>query len=146
VLGPPLGGEALVRAEAAVAAGKPGLAMQIFIRDIVKMPAWMGLLVRVAATVVPTFRAFVPRQIRDCRALDNLGLRLDAYAGIEAPVVLLGGDRSPPHLGERLDALASKLPRPERVVMRGQGHGANDDAPGEVARVIEALADRVLPV
>ena len=29
-------------------------------------------------------------------------------------------------------------------VMRGQGHDANDHAPGEVARVIETFADRVL--
>jgi pimeloyl-ACP methyl ester carboxylesterase len=121
-----------------------GIAMQIFARDIVKMPALFGLLARVAVAMMPTLRAFVPRQIRDTRAIDDLGLRLDAYAGIEIPVVLLGGERSPPHLATRLDALASKLPRCERVLMRGQGHGANDDAPDDVARIIAAFAERVL--
>lgn len=143
-IGPPLGGEALARAEAAVTAGKPGKAMAIFIRDIVRMPPLIARIVRVVAAVQPKLRAFVPRQLGDVEAIDRLGVRLDAYAGIEVPTVLLGGDRSPPHLGERIDALARTLPRAERVVLHRQGHGAHLRAPGDVARVIETLADKVL--
>ena len=60
------------------------------------------------------------------------------------PTVLLGGDRSPAHLGQRLDALARVLPRAERVVLHGQGHDAHRGAPDRVARVVEGLADKVL--
>ena len=40
--------------------------------------------------------------------------------------------------------LAHRLPHAEKVVMHGKGHAANRTAPGEVARIIENLADRVL--
>jgi pimeloyl-ACP methyl ester carboxylesterase len=59
-------------------------------------------------------------------------------------VLLLGGGRSPAHLRERLDALAAVLPRLDSVVvLDGQGHLATLRAPGEVARVIAAFADRL---
>jgi pimeloyl-ACP methyl ester carboxylesterase len=61
-------------------------------------------------------------------------------------VLLLGGDRGPAHLRERLDALAAVLPRLERVVvLEGHGHMANLGAPEAVARVIAAFADRLDP-
>jgi pimeloyl-ACP methyl ester carboxylesterase len=93
---------------AVVAAGRPGRAIAILLRD-----------------------------------LAQLGARLDTYARIDVPVVLLGGDRSPAHLGERLDALARALPRAEPVVLHGQGHNANLGTPDQVARVLETLADRL---
>lgn len=117
---------------------------------------------KVAARLAPRFRVVRPhrrqyrldiatgspstiaQEVDDVQAIDQLGVRLDVYARIEVPTVLLGGDRSPAHLGERLDALARALPRAEKVVLRGQGHGANQRAPGEVARIIETLADKVL--
>jgi hypothetical protein len=36
------------------------------------------------------------------------------------------------------------MPHAEKVVLPRQGHGADQRAPGEVARVIETLADKVL--
>ncbi len=145
VIGEPLGGAALERARAAVAAGKPGKAMAIFMRDIVRMPRLIAGLVRVVVAVQPRLRAFVPRQLDETEAIDLLGVRLDAYARIEVPTVLLGGDRSPAHLGKRLNVLARTLPCIDQVVvLHGQGHSANVRAPGDVARVIETLADKVL--
>jgi pimeloyl-ACP methyl ester carboxylesterase len=140
-IGPPAGSEALDQARAAIAAGRPGQAMQIFVRDIVGMRPADARAVRVAVTVLPRLRALAPRQITD---LDGVGLRLDAYARISTPTVLLGGERSPAHLGERLDALAAALPHAEKVVLAGRDHSAHLKAPGEVADVIEALAGRVL--
>jgi pimeloyl-ACP methyl ester carboxylesterase len=66
------------------------------------------------------------------------------YGAFSPTTVLLGGDRSPAHLGERLDALARRMPRAESVVLHGQGHGAHQRAPDQVARVIANLADKVL--
>jgi len=146
VIGPPMGGgtHAVERARVAVAAGRPGRAMAIFLRDIVQLHP---LETRLAGTLVAIdrrLRALAPRQIDDAAAINELGVRLDAYAAIDVPVVLLGGDRSPAHLGGRLDALAAVLPHAERVVLHGQGHDAHRDAPEEVARVVETLADKVL--
>lgn len=136
------GGEPLDRARAAVAAGQPGKAMQIFVRDVVGMPAPYAWAIRPLVAVSPRLRALAPRQISD---LDGVGPRLDVYARIETPTVLLGGERSPAHLGERLDALAAVMPHAEKVVLARRDHSAHLRAPDEVAHVIETLADRVLP-
>ncbi|MEV0967827.1 alpha/beta fold hydrolase [Microtetraspora glauca] len=145
VIGDPLGGpggEINTRARQAIAAGHPGKAMRIFIRDTVGLPAWMAFLAGVFTACSPRLRPLVSHQIDDNEALDRLGVRLDAYAGIQTPMLLLGGDRSPAHLGERLDALARVLPHAERVVLHGQGHSAHASAPAEVAATIESFAAR----
>ncbi len=137
----PAGSLALARANAAVADGKPGKAAQIFIRDIVGMPAFSAWMLRLLVVVLPRLRALIPRQITD---LDGVGLRLDAYARITTPAVLLGGERSPAHLAKSLDALAAVIPHAERVTLPGRDHFASRKAPAEVARVIEAFARQVL--
>lgn len=143
-IGPPLGGEALVRARAAVDAGKHGEALTIFLRDIVRIPAWAARLVGVKEALHPGKRAYIPPQIADCEAVERLGNRLDAYAHIAVPVLLFGGSRSPAHFGERLDALAHAIPHSERVVLHGKGHYANKRAPDKVADLITTLANKTL--
>jgi pimeloyl-ACP methyl ester carboxylesterase len=142
----PLGGEALVRARAALAAGDPGLAMQIHLREIVQAP---GYLVRLLPLIRPFWRrmtAFAAGQISDDIALESLGVGIGRYARLDVPALLLGGARSPEHLHVRLDALARVLPRLESVViLEGQGHIANARAPAKVARIIETFADTVMP-
>jgi pimeloyl-ACP methyl ester carboxylesterase len=146
VTGPPLGGDThtVQRAQAAIAAGRPGRAIAISLRDLALLPPLAARLTGMLVAADRRLGALAPRQIDDVAALNRLGVRLDAYARIELPVVLLGGDRSPAHLGERLDALARALPRAEPVVLHGQGHNANRGAPDQVARVVETLADKVL--
>ena len=144
VIGPPLGGEVLERARAALAAGRPGRAMALFFRRTVGLRPWQATLAGAAVATVPKYRRLVPGQLNSLAALDDLGVRLDAYARITVPTVLLGGDRSPAHLAERLDALAAVMPNAERVVMPGRDHGADLRHPAEIAAVVEALADRVL--
>ena len=138
----PSGAAALARAQAAVADGKPGKAGQIFVRDIVGMPALSALSLRAIVVVMPRLRALVPQQITD---LDGVGLRLDAYAQISTPTVLLGAERSPAHLARSLDALAAVMPNAEKIVLPRRDHQAQQKAPGEVADVIQALARRVIP-
>jgi pimeloyl-ACP methyl ester carboxylesterase len=133
---------AIARANAAVADGKPGKAGQIFVRDIVGMPAFPALVLRAMMIVMPRLRALVPRQITD---LDGVGIRLDAYAKISIPTVLLGAERSPAHLTQSLDALAAVMPNAEKIVLARRDHLANQKAPGEVADVIQALACKVIP-
>jgi pimeloyl-ACP methyl ester carboxylesterase len=136
----PSGTAAIARANAAVADGKPGKAGQIFVRDIVGMPAFSALALRAMMVVMPRLRALVPRQITD---LDGVGIRLDAYANISTPTVLLGAERSPAHLAQSLDALAAVMPNAEKIMLAGRDHLAHQKAPGEVADVIQTLACRV---
>ncbi|HEX6341373.1 alpha/beta hydrolase [Umezawaea sp.] len=143
-IGPPLGGEVVAEAKAALAAGRPGRAMALFFRRTVGLAPWQATLAGAAVAAVPKYRRLVPGQINSLAALDDLGVRLDTYARVTVPTVLLGGDRSPAHLAERLDALAAAMPTAERVVMPGRDHGADLKHPAEVAAVVEALADRVL--
>jgi pimeloyl-ACP methyl ester carboxylesterase len=144
VIGPPLGGEALARARVAMTAGNPGRALAIFLRDIVRTPAWAAWMSRAFLPLIPRVGRLAPHQLDDCAAIDEVGLRLEAYARIDVPVVLLGGERSPAHLGDRLDALERAMPNTERVRLRRQGHAANSLAPARVAEVITRFGDKVL--
>ena len=91
------------------------------------------------------YRRLVPGQIASLEALDRLGVCLDTYARIRMPTVLLGAERSPSHLGKRLDALMQVIPHAERVSMPGTDHGADIKQPRRVAQVIATLAGQVLP-
>jgi pimeloyl-ACP methyl ester carboxylesterase len=147
VIGPPLageGGEVLKHARAALAAGRPGKAMAIFTRSAAGLPAWQAWLVGMTVPLVPKYRRLVPAQLDSLEAMDRLGVRLDTYAQIKVPTVLLGGDRNPAHIPERLDAIERVMPNAERVVMHKRDHGADLKHPKQVARVIETLADKVL--
>ncbi|MBB5080460.1 alpha/beta fold hydrolase [Nonomuraea endophytica] len=144
ITGTTLGGDTTRRAQAAMARGKTAKAMRIFFTEVIKIPGWQASMGALAVALVPKLRALAPRQLDDLAAIDALGNRLGDYANIQAPVVLLGGDQSPAHLGERMDALERVLPHSTRVVMRGQGHTANHRAPDELARIILEHADRVL--
>ncbi|SDS30726.1 alpha/beta fold hydrolase [Actinoplanes derwentensis] len=143
VVGAPLGGDANVRAQAALASGRPRRAIQIFLRDVVRLPRVLAWLSAVLVAALPSWRRLIPRQLDDNAAIDALGDRRSAYTAISRPVLLLGGGRSPQHLAERLSALAEVIPGAERVSLRDQGHGANLRAPARVAAVVAAFADRL---
>ncbi|MGW2156736.1 alpha/beta fold hydrolase [Nonomuraea sp. NPDC001699] len=147
VIGPPLSGEGgvvLRRARAAMASGRPGKALTVFLRGTIGLPGWQAWLGGAITALIPYYRRLIPRQLDDLEAMDRLGVRLDAYAAIEVPTVLLGGELSPAHLAERLDAIQRVMPRAERVVLSGCDHGADLKKPAEVARVIRELAEKVI--
>jgi pimeloyl-ACP methyl ester carboxylesterase len=149
VIGPPLsgeGGQVLTQARAALAAGRPGKAIAIFTHGAVELPRWQAGLAGMAVALTPKYRRLVPCQLDSLEALDQLGVRLDTYAKIEVPTVLLGGGskRNPAHIRKRLDAVQRVMPHAQRVVMPKRDHGADLKAPKEVARVIETLAEKVL--
>lgn len=147
VTGAPLAGahgEIITRARAAIAAGKPGTALTIFMRDTVGLPSWQARLAGALTALVPRYRNLVPAQIDDLEALDRLGNRLGVYARITVPTLFLSGDRSPAHLIDRIDAIAHVMSHGERVVMRKRDHGADLKAPKHVARIIHTFADNVL--
>lgn len=135
-------GEVLKRARAELAAGKPGKAIEIFLRDTIQLPRWQATLVALLVPLVPRYRRLVPAQLDSLEALDRLGVRLDVYARITVPTVLLGGDRGPAHIHRRLDAVAEAMPQARKVILHGRDHGADLKAPKEVATVIDEQATR----
>jgi pimeloyl-ACP methyl ester carboxylesterase len=142
----PLGGETLRRARAALDAGDPDRAISIHMREIVGAGRLMVTAMRRLPPVWQVVRDHAAAQITDDEAIESLGVGLDRYGRLDLLVLLLGGGRSPAHMRARLDALAAVLPRLDStVVMPEQGHLANLRAPGEVAKVIAAFADRLPP-
>lgn len=131
---------AIDRALDALANDRPGRAMQLFVRDMVGLLPAFGLVVRAMVPLVPRMRRLGPWQIFDAKSIAELGDRLSVYAAIPVPVLLVGGSRSPAHLGRRLDALAAVLPRSSRVEIEGQGHSANARDPRGMARLIADFA------
>lgn len=134
VIGPPLASKELL---AQARAAKPGKAMELFSREVVGMSATKARVIGTVVGRVATYRRLVARQLNDLEALDQLGERLDVYKQIEIPAVLVGGERSPAHLGRRLDAIEAVLPNARRVTLSGQGHGADVDAPEKLAEIIK---------
>ncbi|MFI7642465.1 alpha/beta fold hydrolase [Nonomuraea sp. NPDC049400] len=63
------------------------------------------------------------------------------YSAIDAEVLLLGAEQSPPYMRAALDTLANTLPTAERIELAGVGHGAawNTDRSGNPHTVAPAL-------
>jgi pimeloyl-ACP methyl ester carboxylesterase len=141
----PLGGEPLSRAQAALEAGNPSNAMRIHLGEIVELS---GPVVRLMTLLPPIWRQMTlvaPGQIRDDSNLESLGVGVDRYSHVDVPVLLIGGTRSPRHLGIRLQALAEVLPHVDSVVvLKHQGHVANTFAPKRLARAIDDFAGTLL--
>lgn len=134
---------AIERARTAATAGKPGKAFAIFARGVLMLPLPMVWLSAVLVSAMPRVKPLVPSQIEDGAAIEQLGNRLDAYAGIKVPTILLTGEREQGELHARLAALAQVMPHAERVAIPKQAHSANRRAPAEVAKVIAGLTDRI---
>jgi pimeloyl-ACP methyl ester carboxylesterase len=140
----PLGGpDSLPRARAALAAGHTGKAVRLFLNEAVEIGRPLAFLVGAMTRFVPELRTHGARQIDDWDAIVRLGPRLEKYATIQTPTLLLGGDRSPSHLGKRLGMLATAMPHASLQLILGQGHSANDQAPALVAEFISAFAQKV---
>jgi pimeloyl-ACP methyl ester carboxylesterase len=135
--------DSLARSRAALDAGRTGRAVRTFLDDAVQIGRPLSILVGLMTRFVPELRAYAARQIDDWDAIIRLGPRLGQYATIRTPTLLLTGDRSPSHLGERVRMVAAAIPGASVEVLDGQGHSANDKAPALVARHISAFAAKV---
>jgi len=133
-LGTPIGGEALVRAEAAIARGDRDEAMRIHLAEIAQMRGLMLGVIRRVPKLWAHLTAVAPQQIADGRAIE--ALRASRYHRLDVPTTLIGGGRSPHHLRERLEALAHVIPRARVEIIPFAGHLATKSAPKRLARII----------
>jgi pimeloyl-ACP methyl ester carboxylesterase len=137
----PIAGEAGVRARAALDAGDEVAAMEIHMRDIVRMPSAAVAAMFAMPEARARFARVAAAQIADNEALDALGVGIERYGALDLPTVLVEGDASPAHLRRRLADLATSLPHVERIVtLPDQGHIAHLTAPDLLADVIRAVA------
>ena len=133
----------VARARTALAKGKVGTALRIFLKDCVRVPAATAFMAGVFSGFMPDLTKFVARQIDDMDAIDQLGRRVETYGEIQVPVLFLTGAKSPSHLGDRTRALAAVMPHATITTMPEQGHGAQTSDPPRVARLIAEQARTV---
>ncbi|WP_051393197.1 alpha/beta fold hydrolase [Glycomyces arizonensis] len=70
-----------------------------------------------------TLRELTPTFRQDIALVREAADRIDRYAALDVPVLLLGGAGSPGYLKTALDALERVLPHPERVEFDRLNHG-----------------------
>ena len=75
-----------------------------------------------------TMRELAPTLRQDFALVAATSGRLDRFAQVRTPVLLLGGARSPLYLRRGLEALEGVLPHTERVELAGVGHEVTGNA------------------
>lgn len=122
--GDELAGDYAVRVQAAVDAGHPDQAADIFLEDlpadvleaIKQSPAWPGM-VAVAHTLP-----------YDIAVVGDDAVPVERLATITVPTLAIDGGASPAWARNALAAVAEAVPRAQRITIDGQDHGVADDA------------------
>jgi pimeloyl-ACP methyl ester carboxylesterase len=84
-------------------------------------------------------RDLVPTFHYDIAIIEETADCLVDYASIQADVLLIGGESSPPFLAHSLDALEPVLPKCRRITLPGLGHQAAIDQPDRVAAALRGF-------
>lgn len=134
----PIGGEAVPHVEEALSAGnqEDGLRMGM------RMFAGFSEGTIAAAGQSPTW----PQQVamartwpREMRGLDELDVSPERFARITSPTLLLRGTESPMWLQETTERQSRIIPGARLEDLPGQGHGANETAPQDVAETVRTF-------
>ena len=140
------GGDAQARAEAALAAGNRDETVRIHFTDIVQAPEPMVTYMRTSPEFAggwSEMKRLAPAQMEDNRAIRALPRGLARFAAIHVPTLLLKGDQSPQHLQDGVDALQGVISNSTVETFVGHGHGANLEAPDEMAAAMDRFATRI---
>lgn len=116
------------RIQALVDSGEPEAALEVFFREVVRMPeaelaAYRQLPVwQVRIQLAPT----IPREMK----LDQTySFDPQRFAGFQTPILLLLGGDSPPLFQQAIQLLDATLPNSQLVILPGQQHIAMDTDP-----------------
>jgi pimeloyl-ACP methyl ester carboxylesterase len=128
------------RIQALVDAGDPEAGLEVFMREVVRMPA-SELEVYRRLPAWPVRVALAPTIPRELVLDRTYAFRPERFASFSVPTLLLvGGDSSPP-FRQPVDLLAATLPDNRVAVLPGQRHVAMDTAPDLfLTEVLEFLA------
>lgn len=116
------------RIQAFVDAGDPAAGLEVFFREVVRMPdaeltTYRALPVwKVRITLAPT----IPRELTVDR---RYAFQRERFAQFTVPTLLLLGGASPPAFRQPVEVLDAALPDSRVVVLDGQRHVAMDAAP-----------------
>ncbi|SFN87908.1 Pimeloyl-ACP methyl ester carboxylesterase [Actinomadura madurae] len=127
---PPLPADYVERLDAAVAEGRPGDAVALFMTAAAGMPEdavaemrgsdfWPGL-----EAIAPTI-AYDGRNVGD--TMSGKPLRADLWSGVRVPVLVLYGRDTWPHLAAGAKAVAAHLPTAALTAVPGENHGTTAD-------------------
>jgi pimeloyl-ACP methyl ester carboxylesterase len=116
------------RIQALVDGGEPEAGLELFVREVVKMPEHELAVYRTLPQwqVRVALAGTIPREL----VLDR-SYRFDAarYAALDMPTLLLLGGDSPPIFREAIELLDATLPHSRIAILPGQQHVAMDTAP-----------------
>lgn len=74
-----------------------------------------------------TMRMLAPTLHYDFQLVAEMAETLERFRAVQAPVLLLGGSKSPKYLKAALDALEQVLPHAQRIEFPGLNHGGSSD-------------------
>lgn len=121
-----------------VSSGDIGRAMFSFLTEIIGLSPTDVEALRTAPAaydILGVVRATMPREAEGLRTLDLL----ESVKGVQCPITLLVGTKSPPWAHVVADALAGAAPTVEVVSLLGVGHEAIDTAPRQLVEELEHL-------
>jgi len=128
---PPLRADYVEQLDAAVAEGRPGDAVLLFLTDAVGLPPEMAAGVREDASMWAQLEAIAPTIAYDGRqigeTMSGRPLRPDLWDAIEVPVLVLHGDATWPQLAAGARAVADHLPTATLRAVPGENHSTSGD-------------------
>ncbi|HKV80129.1 MAG TPA: alpha/beta hydrolase [Candidatus Sulfotelmatobacter sp.] len=128
IKGPIASTEALAKFEDLVRSGQSDAALEMFLREIVKLPE-----ARIASARKDpswTSRAkSIGVQVREVRAVNGYKFRAEQFQKLLTPTLLMTGSETAEHHRIANDVLARTLPNRTLVVLQGQGHDGIRSAP-----------------
>lgn len=135
----PTAGEHLAPYAEAIGRGDNEAAMLIACDHFLRVPRAETALYQ-QSPLWPDLLALAPTWTRELREIDLTTDRLDAYAALSLPTLLLIGSLSPAHLVGASHWLQARMPDATVVTLPDQGHLANVLAPHLVADAVAAFA------
>ena len=114
-------------------------AAEMFLRSVLGDAAFEAIPGRYRRDLCATW----PQVRSDMYSLGSYRIDHRRLAGVKQPVLLLGGERSPPFLGLCLEALAGLLPNVRCATIRRAGHSMHIDNHAAFHRAVVDFASRL---
>src|SRR5256714_5183607 len=114
-----------------VAAGRRGEAVELYQRDVVRIPEDVVVQMR-QAPFRPGLEAIAHTLVYEATLIGDLSLPTELVASVDVPTLVMDGEQSPPIMHGAAEALAGTLPDGRRRTLAGQTHDISPEAIGPV--------------